>query len=132
MDWKCNTSQYIWKASYFAIRYYKQGCHICTNCMIYTINRVKLYIDEERKDLILLSDEYVNNMSKLKWRCAKIECSYEFESSFSTIKHQGEKCHKCNGTYSFTLDDVKKWITKNKPSLIILSYFYEKNSQKLE
>jgi len=131
MEWQCNICNYIWKTSYSQIRYDKAGCLRCSKSLRYTIKDIKEYVKKERPDLILLSNEYTGYIKNMKWKCSKKECSYEFESTFSSIKNQGTKCHKCNGTYSFTINDVKNWIKENKPKFVLLSEKYVNTSQKL-
>ena len=62
----------------------------------YTIQNIKLWCKLNNKSFELLSDNYENNIKKLKWKCFKETCGEIFEASWRHVS-QGEGCGICNG-----------------------------------
>jgi len=82
-------------------------CPICKKCKKYTIDDVKLYIEE--RGYTLFSTEYINTNSKLKLLCPN---NHIFYSSLSNFRN-GYKCPICAGNKKLSYDYVKTFI-KNK------------------
>lgn len=67
----------------------------------------------------LLSTEYVNNKSKLRYRCI---CGNESETSFSNFKNKNVRCRKCSGYEKYTYEKVLEIFAKK--NCILLSNKY--------
>ncbi|MFX1297544.1 MAG: hypothetical protein ACFFD2_22165, partial [Promethearchaeota archaeon] len=53
-----------------------------------------------------LSMEYVNNQTKLKWRCGT--CNHEWEAVPHSIKDQDTWCPECAGNIKYNIEDMKE------------------------
>lgn len=73
------------------------------------IEQVREFI--ERKGGRLLSDEYVNNRTKLRIDCGK---GHEFEATFNHIKDSQSWCPHCSGTAPLTIHVLKKRAQERK------------------
>ena len=62
----------------------------------YTIQNIKLWCDLNNKPFKLISNEYKNNTSNLKWQCLKDDCGEFFLCSWSAIS-QKAGCGVCAG-----------------------------------
>jgi hypothetical protein len=63
----------------------------------YTIQNIKLWLNLNNKNFILLSDKYENIYQKLEWQCLKEGCGEEFKMDFTSILHNGCNCPCCEG-----------------------------------
>lgn len=72
----------------------------------YTIDNIKLKIYETGYELI--SDEYKNNYTKLKWRCNK---GHIFEMNWADFD-SGRRCAKCSKRYKRTNDEFVEEVFK--------------------
>lgn len=106
MLWKCKEN-HIW---YAPLNNIKSG-HWCRKCAdnINAINyRMKDGLDiakqiAEYKDGRCLSTEYINNHTKMKWRCG---CGYVWYSTLANIKNNNRWCPECA--------QLKRAISSNK------------------
>jgi hypothetical protein len=96
MKWKCSDTNcnYLWESNMNHIRSKNQGCPKCGGSKKLTIEEIKKYLEENRNDLIPLSDTYVNNYTKMKWKCSDTNCNYIWSTTFLSIK-SGSSCFKC-------------------------------------
>lgn len=60
----------------------------------YAIQNIKLWLKLNNKLLELLSSDYKNNSSYLKWKCLNEDCEGIFETSWASIQ-QGSGCPYC-------------------------------------
>ncbi|MCG7346083.1 hypothetical protein MHZ92_18380 [Sporosarcina sp. ACRSL] len=88
LTWKC-AKGHIWQAIPKSIYLHGTWCAECKGVKKLTIEDMKELA--ERKNGVCLSEEYVNNREKLRWRCEK---DHEWESSASNIK-SGKWCPRC-------------------------------------
>ena len=63
---------------------------------IYSVYNIKLWCKLNDKPFKLLSEEYIDNMQKLKWQCLKEGCGEIFETNWGSIS-QGQGCGYCAG-----------------------------------
>lgn len=97
------------------------------------IEKVRLYV-EKNSNCRLLSAEYINTKSKLKFLCS---CGNKFEVSLTTFIHQNKRqCNLCGNSRKsqykkHTLNYVKEFIETNSDS-ILLSTEYINSKEKLE
>jgi very-short-patch-repair endonuclease len=83
-----------------------------------TYEYVKEWI-EENSECKLLSTEYKNNHTKLKFKC---KCGQTFErnfNNFSSVNESIRKCDICNNVIKYTIDDVKKFVNENSDCELI-------------
>lgn len=87
----------------------------------YTYDDIKTYIENKRKDLLLLSDNYKNTTTHLHFKCVK--CNNEFKSQYRSIKNNNTGCPKC--IYNkFTIDNVKDFLKTKRKNITLLSDKY--------
>ncbi|MEB6549073.1 hypothetical protein MXL46_08185 [Heyndrickxia sporothermodurans] len=70
----------------------------------YTIENIKLYLQDHAKGYELLSTNYPNNYSKLKWKC---DSNHIFEMNWADF-NSGRRCAKCSGVYKRTNEEFLK------------------------
>lgn len=82
-----------------------------------TLNDIKKFIEENdiEHQCILLSTEYINSTTPLKFRC---KCGEEFERDYSHLKRKRFTCLKCaqkkaGESQNLGLDYIKKYIQEN-------------------
>jgi len=73
-----------------------QNSHFVGKANPYTIQNIKLWCKLNNKPFELISNTYINNSKKLKWKCLKEDCGEEFEASWNSIL-QGSGCSYCHG-----------------------------------
>ena len=112
LELKCSNCEYIFIVPFKIIN---NRVISCTNCcertkttgIKYTFEDIKKYVNNERPDLILLSSEYVNSKTKLKWKCSDTDCNNLWENDMNHIRSRNQGCPKIQSTNS------KTW--ENKP-----------------
>lgn len=98
----------------------------------YTYDSVKYYI-LNNSNCELLSKEYVNNCSMMKFKC---ECGETFETTFSKFKFRNKRqCNKCGKNITsqkrkFSYEFIKSFV--NNLGYELLSETYENNSSNLK
>lgn len=94
-----------------------------------TLYNIKLWIKLNNKEFELLSDTYIKNHAKLKWRCLKD--GHVWEASWaSTQSNHG--CPLCAGNIKHTLEQVKEKVKEINPDIEILSKEYLRGKDKLD
>ena len=110
------------------LRKMKYGCPECTKKGLNKTwkNNIKIWLRENRTDLILIGSlrKYED---KTKWRCAKPECSFEWEANFKSIRGAGSGCPKCGiekvrNSKILPEKEFKKWLDNERPLIKLLSY----------
>lgn len=114
----------------------KRQCNICghkkaSDKSRLTIKEVRKYV-QENSNCELISDKYINNSSKLTFKC---ECGNTFKRSFANFKKGEQKCRKCvnkelNDRYKNDYSYVKEIVEVNGCKL--LSEYYINSKQKLK
>ena len=114
------------KGHKFEVRFdmFKHGqrCPICAGTKKITYEEAKSYI--ESFDYRLISNEYINNKTKLKMKCPK---DHEFEMRFDHFK-RGIRCPICGGTHRLDYNYVKSYIERFNYKLLSKEY---KNNRSL-
>ena len=89
MKWECKEGHY-WKTSFHSI---KSGswCPKCSGNIKLTLEKCKEVAEE--KGGKCLSAEYINNKTKMSWKCEK---GHTWDSKFDKIKSGTTWCPKCN------------------------------------
>lgn len=94
--------------------------------IIENINRY-LKISGRDKNVKLLSTEYKNVKSKLKFLC--LIDNFEFETSWLSFYYQETGCPKCGGTLKYTIDEIKEMNNNLNPYVEIISNKYINSSE---
>lgn len=92
-------------------------CPKCVGTKKKTITEVKDELPNFNKDIIILSDEYINSKTKLKCKCTKPECSHEFDMNWNSISN-GQGCPKCGRTMKLNIDYIKEESLKKDIEII--------------
>lgn len=126
MNYKCNQcdTKYNVTLGSFIKRVDK-----CKNCRLIKdrkemFNRIKKEFQEENCEL--LETEYINNHTKMSYKC---NCGNESVISYNSFQ-KGRKCMKCLGTPKHSYKYVEEYFDKN--NCILISDKYESNLEKLE
>lgn len=82
---------------------------------IYSLYNIKKWLFLNNKKVKLLSNEYIDNNTKMLWEC---ECGTQFFSSWSKIRYRNrEFCNECSKKYSAEKrsksDELKNTLEKN-------------------
>ena len=101
-----------------------QRCSACSGNKKLTYEQVKKYVEDN--GYTLLSDTYVNNLTKLKMTCA---VGHDVEICFANFKN-GHRCCYCSGKRQKTYKEVRD--TVENAGYKLLSKSYQSNSIKLE
>jgi hypothetical protein len=102
LKWRCKKG-HEWEANPRNIKHGKQWCPNCGGT-------VKLTIEEMRqiaksRDGECLSEKYVNNRTKLKWRCKK---GHEWKAVPGSIKNGKKWCPECAGIVKLTIEEMRQ------------------------
>lgn len=118
MDFLCECGKvFTIKLHSFKAKQYKV-CRSCANVMAntqrLTLEDVKKKV-EEISDCELLEKEYLNNSTKMKFRCG---CGEIFHTSWSEFKpdkpnNNNRKCNKCSNQYSWKYEEVVEYVVQN-------------------
>lgn len=76
------------KREKYPLRFYKSNPYVISN--------IKLWLEYNKKNFNLLSNNYINNRLKLIWKCNIRDCLEEFEMNWDAIK-SGQSCPYCSG-----------------------------------
>lgn len=93
----------------------------------YIFHDVKTYI--ESFGYRLLSNEYINNHTKLLIECSE---KHKIEISFKRFKNQKQRCMICNKTYRYKYIDIKNYIEKEGYTLLSDSYINPQTKLKMK
>jgi len=123
LKWICEKS-HIWEARPKDVL---RGtwCPVCAGNISYTIENAKQIASDRNGEC--LSTEYINNRSKLLWKCIE---SHLWSASLFSIKHLGNWCPYCAGNARLTLEDMRTLAQKKGGGCLSDKYF--NNSTKLK
>ena len=110
-------------------KHLKRGvwCPTCFGNKKKTIKDVIIFINKKHSKAKVISNIYVNSISKLDLIC---ENGHNFKISYNNIKI-GQWCSECSGKKKKTIKDVIILIKKNHPEAKLLSKEYKNNNTKL-
>lgn len=119
MDFLCECGR-VFTIAFNSFRVKKlKMCRSCVNKIVNNSNRLKLEdvkkIVSETSKCELLESEYLNNHTKMKFRC---ECGEIFETSWGEFSPKkpndtNKKCNKCTGQYAWKYHEVVKFVQEN-------------------
>ena len=103
------------------------GITVNQNNENWSIEKIKQRLIEDNRDIILLSDEYINYNSNLTWYCNKH--NYKWEACIGTVIARGSGCRLCGFDsmklkQSLNIDEVKSRLLKINKNLEILDDIY--------
>ncbi len=120
VPWKCKICNFSWKTSLSNFKKKKEGCpRCCKNKAKYNIKEVKEIA--ESRDIICLSEKYVDCRKPMLWKCKK--CNREWETTFRSLK-QNIGCLPCSARLG--LDHVQEILKDRDITCLEKEY---KNSQ---
>lgn len=128
MRCKCLLDNYEWEITWANLSVGK-GCPKCTGVAKPTIKEIRDRLTEDKPHIELLSTEYINNRSKLSFKCLLDE--YEWETTWNSLV-QGANCPRCVGQERLNLDTVKNRLGKINPNIEILSREFDVSNAYLE
>ena len=131
---KCNNSFIAnWKRIFKTVRgFHSGGCLRCAERTGYSINKIKANLKKNKRPIICLSNEYVNNKSPMKWKCKK--CSHEWETTWKAIKGTRTKgcgpqgCIVCANNVKYTIEKIHKIVKEKNLPLKLISNVYKHNT----
>lgn len=108
--WKCNKCNKTWDAiPNSVVGKQKTGCPYCSGRMKLSMSDVYKKINKIHKGkIICLSKKYINNISKMKWKCNK--CGYTWETSYTSVSKNG--CPKCSHKAKLTNSIIDERLNK--------------------
>jgi hypothetical protein len=101
LRWRC-AEGHEWGATPASVKHLNSWCPKCAGLARLTIEEVREFARERGGEC--LSTEYVNNRTRLRWRCAQ---GHEWESTYDNIQ-TGKWCPECGGVKRLTLEDAKR------------------------
>ncbi|RIA78969.1 hypothetical protein C1645_841925 [Glomus cerebriforme] len=123
LKWICKNS-HIWEACPEDVL---RGtwCPVCADNISYTIENAKQIASDRNGEC--LSTEYINNRSKLLWKCIE---GHLWSAPLSSIKLLGHWCPYCAGNARLTIEDMHTLARKKGGGCLSDKYF--NNSTKLK
>ena len=119
MDFLCECGKVFTIAfNSFKAKQYKM-CRSCANKIARGSNRLKIEdikkVILETSECELLESEYINNHTKMKFKCG---CGEEFYTSWEvfsrkTPNNTNKKCNKCTSQYTWRYSEVIEFVRKN-------------------
>ena len=91
----------------------------------YTIDNIKIYLNNNFEDIILLSDSYNGSTNELVFKCVKHDLV--FKKSLKKLKG----CPKCTGSYVYSIEEVSDMVKKITPNILILGECRNKYNNRL-
>jgi len=127
MLWKCSCG-HEWPANWGSIKNQGSWCYKC----VHKANGLKLRsnIKEAQyyaklKGGVCLSEEYVNNNTKMLWKCSE---GHEWEAVFASIKHQDSWCIICAKHSKPDIKELQDFALSKNGKLISTEYISNKES----
>lgn len=94
-----------------------------------TLEIIKRKLQKINPNIQILSENYVNNVGKLKCKC--IIDNYKWEASWSNLQAK-KGCPKCAGNIKLNIEDIKNKLKDINPNIDILSNEYINTHKKLK
>jgi hypothetical protein len=94
MRWSCKKN-HVWETCFDGIKYSKSWCSICNGNKKLTIEECKIFAKNKNGEC--LSTEYINNQTKMIWKCSK---DHIWNACFGSIKGNKKWCPHCSKSRS--------------------------------
>lgn len=136
---KCNKSfRSHWKRIWKTVRgVHKGGCLRCAERTGYSIKKIKANLKKNKRPIICLSTEYVNNKAPMDWKC--IDCGHEWKNYWKAIKGTRTKgcgpqgCIVCANNVKYTIERINQIVKeKGLPFKLISNMYIDNTSNNLE
>lgn len=102
MEWRC-AEGHEWSSSLNNVRNQNSWCPTCAGNATLTIAEVQDWAAQRGGSC--LSVNYVNNHTKMEWRCAE---GHEWSAIFGNIRYNGSWCPQCSGVARLTIDEARE------------------------
>ena len=114
LKWQCKDG-HEWEATPSSI---KSGswCHCCAGNLRLNIEQMQDLA--KKKGGLCLSEEYINNQTKLRWQCRE---GHEWEATGGSIK-AGSWCPVCGGTAKLSLHDMQNLAERKQGTCLSTEY----------
>jgi hypothetical protein len=106
LEWQCKNG-HIWKTTPNSIRR-GSWCPQCTKNAWIDSKRMSISEMQEvakTKGGKCLSTNYINNQTKLEWKCSK---GHRWFATAANIKNHGKWCPKCSGNARLSIEDMRQ------------------------
>ena len=126
MKYKCNVCEFNYDVT---LGSFIKRVDKCKNCRFIKdrkemFNRIKR--EFEKQECELLETEYINNRTKISYKC---KCGNVSDTTYNAFQ-KGRRCMKCYGTPKHTYKYVEDYFEKN--NCILISDEYQGNLENLE
>ena len=122
--WKCSVG-HEWEAAPGNIKYQNQWCPECGGRKKLTIELMEQIA--ESKGGLCLSKKYINQKTKLKWRCSE---GHEWIAAPANIHNQNQWCPECSGSKKLSIELAREIASKRGG--MCLSDTYKNSKAKLK
>lgn len=128
LECRCLLDGCIWKTNWANLSQGK-GCSVCSKNKKLTIDIVKKRLQELNPNLEILSDEYINNRTKLSCRCNS--CGHIWNTKWDNLynRHRCPNC--CTSRKDYTIEDIKKKMLDLNEDILVISKEYNGSRDKL-
>lgn len=125
---KCN---FEWTARFNELKRTSTCCPKCNHLLKITYKEVVDFLVGKNIILLTKKSKYANTGSCLHFKCSIAECSYEWHTSFGSIKHKNSGCPECVNKKKrlkskFKYEWVKTWLANH--NIILLDNTYKNTS----
>ena len=115
LEWRC-TKGHEWTASFSSIKYQRSWCPYCIEQAKNTLDIAKTVAINKGGNCI--SNEYINGLSHLRWKCAK---GHEWNATLESVKNRDSWCPICAGR-NRTIEDMQNLAQKRNGNCLSDSY----------
>ena len=103
-------------------------CQKCTQVKIgYDIKKIKEVVKNKKFKVECISEEYINSVTPLKWRCLNNYCSAVYDKIWASVQRSSNGgcpfCNLNNDRSWFLLDTLRKIFGHNKVKVLKLNVF---------
>ena len=115
LRWRC-AEGHEWEATPSSVKNNDTWCPECGNTKL-TIEQMQALA--KKHDGVCLSTVYVNNQTKLRWRCAE---EHEWQARSNDVKNLGNWCPECAGNSRGTIEQMQA-LAKEKNGVCVSTVY---------
>jgi very-short-patch-repair endonuclease len=115
LTWECSQG-HTWDATYRNVKAGK-WCAICSGNARLNISQLSALA--QARDGRLISTEYVNGRTKLKWECARL---HTWDAIAESVKNAETWCARCGGRPNIDIDEVRALAISRGGLLLTTTY----------
>ena len=116
LEWQC-VEGHIWMATPTNVKNNGHWCRKCNNTELLTIEDMQKIA--KKYDGKCLSKKYINNSTKLKWKCVK---GHTWMSTPSSIRNLKTWCPTCSKNKKLTIEEMGKLAKRKKGKCLSKKY----------